>query len=149
MAKHDHKFKKQHPRAAHTAHFTESDLGSLSRQLSRTIDWALDMAEIRSSDCDEELDTIRRVRSFVQDWPVTDLLTNIADPFAALEIEFGIDNIALLDGLSAVLEDPSRLFTLLTCVHCPGATRDGESRTHTRRFPGRRNASAAFSQLAA
>jgi hypothetical protein len=52
----------------------------------------------------------------------------------------------LLAPLRTMLDTPSVLPALL---RCPGAMRDGEATVRIRRFPGRRNASAAFTHLAA
>jgi hypothetical protein len=78
--------------------------------------------------------------------PLTDLLTAIAILFAAIEIDLGIESVSLLAPLRTMLDTPSVLPALL---RCPGAMRDGEATVRIRRFPGRRNASAAFTHLAA
>ncbi len=154
MHKHDPNDKKKHPRAAHIANIPDGDWGSLFQHLSGVIDWALDIAAKLSRDYDEDLDAIENVRAFVNGWldgrraevPLTDLLTTIAILFAAIEIDLGIDSVSLIAPLRTMLETPSRLPALL---RCPGAARDGESTLRIRRFPGRRNASAAFTHLAA
>ena len=154
MAKHDQKDKKKHPRAGHLANIVDGDWGSLFQQLSGVIDWALDIAAKLSRDFDEDLDAIENVRGFVHGWldgrraevPLTDLLTTIAILFAAIEIDLGIESVELLAPLRTMLDTPSSLPALL---RCPGAHRDGEPTVRIRRFPGRRNASAAFTHLAA
>ena len=146
--------KQKHPRAAHIANIAEGDWGSLFQQLSGVIDWALDIAAKLSRDFDEDLDAIENVRAFVHGWldgrraevPLTDLLTTIAILFAAIEIDLGIDSVSLLAPLRTMLDTPSSLPALL---RCPGAHRDGEPTVRIRRCPGRRNASAAFTHLAA
>ena len=154
MPKYDPKDKKKHPRAAHLANITDGDWGSLFQQLSGVIDWALDIAAKLARDDDQDLDAIENVRKFVHGWldgrraevPLTDLLTTIAILFAAIEIDLGIDSVSLLAPLRTMLDTPSSLPALL---RCPGAYRDGEPTVRIRRFPGRRNASAAFTHLAA
>ena len=144
--------KKKHPRAAHIANIADGDWGSLFQQLSGVIDWALDIAAKLAGDDDEDLDAIENVRAFVHGWldgrraeiPLTDLLTTIAILFAAIEIDLGIDSVSLLAPLRTMLDTPSVLPALL---RCPGALRDGEPTARIRRFPGRRNASAAFTHL--
>lgn len=155
MAKTDKSTSKtQHPRAAHLANLVDGDWSSLFEQLSGVIDWALDIAAKLSRDDDEDLDAIEKVRAFVHGWlegrraevPLTDLLTTIAILFAAIEIDLGIDSVSLLAPLRTMLDTPSVLPAVL---RCPGALRDGASTVRIRRFPGRRNASAAFTHLAA
>lgn len=154
MTKHDQQDKQKHRRAAHIANITDGDWGSLFEQLSGVIDWTLDIAARLSRDYDEDLDAIENVRDFVHGWldgrraevPLTDLLTTIAILFAAIEIDLGIESVSLLAPLRTMLDTPSVLPALM---RCPGALRDGESTVRIRRFPGRRNASAAFTHLAA
>ena len=155
MTKHDQKDKKKHPRAAHITNIADGDWGSLFQQLSGVIDWALDIAAKLAGDDDEDLDAIENVRAFVHGWldgrraevPLTDLLTTIAILFAAIEIDLGIESVELLAPLRTMLDTPSVLPPVL---RCPGAFRDGDSTVRIRRFPGRRrNASAAFTHLAA
>jgi hypothetical protein len=147
------KQKKKHPRAAHIGNVNTHDWMPLFGQLTGVIDWGLDIAARLSLDDDEDLDAIERVRAFVHGWldgrrvevPLTDVLTAIAILFAAIEIDLGIDSLALLAPLRTMRDTPSSLPAVL---RCPGAARDGEPTVRIRRFPGRRNASAAFSQLA-
>jgi hypothetical protein len=145
--------KKIHPRAAHIANLADGDWGSLFQQLVGVIDWGLDITAKLAGDYDEDIDAIESVRTFVHGWldgrraelPLTDLLTTIAILFAAIEIDLGIDSVALLAPLRTMLDTPSALPPLL---RCPGAARDGESTVRIR-LPRRRNASAGFTYLAA
>ena len=154
MSKHDPSDHKKHPRAAHLASIAEGDWGSLFHQLPGVIDWALDIAAKLARDDDEDLDAIENVRAFVDGWldgrraevPLTDLLTTIAILFAAIEFDLGVDSVSLLAPLRTMLDTPSVLPPVL---RCPGARRDGEPAVRIRRFPGRRNAHAAFTHLAA
>jgi hypothetical protein len=143
----------KHPRAAHISNLADGDWGSLFQQLSGVIDWGLDIAAKLSRDYDDDLDAIENVRAFVHGWldgrraevPLSDLLTTIAILFAAIEIDLGIDSLSVLAPLRTMLDRPSSLPALL---RCPGAARDGESTVRIR-LPRRRNASAAFTHLAA
>jgi len=151
MPKHDPSDQKKHP---HFASIAEGDWGSLFQRLSGVIDWALDIAAKLARDDDEDLDAIENVRAFVDGWldgrraevPLSDLLTTIAILFAAIEIDLGVDSVSLLAPLRTMLDMPSVLPPVL---RCPGARRDGEHTVRIRRLPGRRNARAAFTHLAA
>jgi hypothetical protein len=148
--------KKKHSRHAHIANLADGDWGSLFEQLSGVFDWALDIACKLSGEYEEDIDAIENVRDFVHSWidgrraeiPITDLLTTLGILFAAIELDLGIESASLLSPLRTLLEMPSKLPAVL---RCPGAARDGESTVRIRKFPGRRNASAAgsFIQLAA
>ncbi len=130
------------------------DWQPLFAQLTDVIDWGLDIAAKLARDDDEDRDAIENVRAFVRAWlegrradvPLTDLLTTIAILFAAIELDLGIDGVSLLAPLRTMLDTPSVLPALL---RCPGASQDRRQAVVIRRFPGRRNASAAFTQLAA
>lgn len=148
------KDKKKHSREAKLANVDERDWASLFAQLSGVIDWALDIAAKLSRNYDEDLESIENVRDFVHDWldgqraevPLTDLLTTTAILFSAIELDLGIDSVALLAPLRTMLDAPS---TLPAMLRCPGAHQHGSPTVVIRRFPGRRNASAASTHLAA
>ena len=148
------KDKKKHPRETKLANLDERDWESLFDQLSGVFDWGLDIAAKLSRDDQEDLESIENVRDFVHGWldgqraevPLTDLLTTIAILFSAIELDLGIDSVALLAPLRTMLDAPSRLPAML---RCPGAHPAGSPSVVIRRFPGRRNASAAFTHLAA
>jgi len=111
-------------------------------------DWALDIAAKLSRDYPEDLESIENVREFVHAWVegrrsevlVSDVLTTIAIVFSAIEIDRGIDSLALLGPLQTMVDTPSRLPAIL---RLPGAARDEKPTVVIRRFPGHRNAGAA------
>ena len=125
-----------------------SDWQPLFRRLQETIDWALDLAVRLARDYAEDLEAIERVRSYVHGWLagrridiyLNDVLTTLGILFAAIEIDRGFDSSALLAPLRSL--GPSML-------HLPGADRDERATVVIRRLPRFRNASAAFTQLAA
>lgn len=149
------KTERKHPREAQIDRDVVRDWQPLFTRLTEIIDWALDIAGKLSPEDDEDREAIENVREFVHAWlegrraevPLTDLLTTIAILFAAIEIDLGIDSVSLLAPLRTMLVTPSMLPAML---RCPGAAQDHRSTVVIRRFPGRhRNASAAFTQLAA
>jgi hypothetical protein len=148
------KDQKKHPREAKLANINERDWTSLFEQLSGVSDWALDIAAKLSLDYEEDLESIENVRDFVHGWldgqraevPLTDLLTTISILFSAIELDLGIDSVSLLAPLRTMLDAPS---TLPSMLRCPGAHQHGSPTVVIRRFPGRRNASAASTHLAA
>lgn len=154
MIKKDKMDKKKHPREAKLADIDGRDWASLFEQLSGVLDWGLDLAAKLSRDYEEDLESIENVRDFVHGWldghraevPLTDLLTTIAILFSAVELDLGIDSVSLLAPLRTMLDAPS---TLPAMLRCPGAHPHGSPAVVIRRFPGRRNASAAFTHLAA
>ena len=118
------------------------------------IDWALDIAVKLSRGYDEDIEAIENVRACFHAWldgrpcdmDTRDLLLTFATILSAIEIDLGIESVELLEPLrSLVAVQP----TLPRVLHCPGATRDEHPTVVIRRFPGRRNASAAFTQFAA
>ncbi len=145
---------RKYPRDAQLDRDVVRDWQPLFAHLTDVIDWGLDIAAKLSRDDEEDRRAIENVRTFAHAWlegrradvPLTDLLTTIAILFAAIELDLGIDSISLLAPLRTMLDTPSVLPAIL---RCPGATRDERSTVVIRRFPGRRNASAAFTQLAA
>ena len=118
------------------------------------IDWSLDIAAKLSRHDPEDLEAIEKVRVCFHAWldgrpcdmDVNDLLVTFATILSAIEIDLGIDSVELLAPLRALVDAPS---TLPRVLRCPGATRDEQPTVVIRRFPGRRNASAAFTHLAA
>ena len=131
------------------------DWQPLFAAINDVIDWALDIAvKLASRHCPEDIEAIEKVRACFHAWldgkpcemDTNDLLITLATILAAIEIDLGIDSVELLEPLRAVVAmQPTRPRTL----HFPGATRDELPTVRIRRFPGRRNASAAFTQLAA
>ena len=116
------------------------------------IDWALDIAVKLSRDYEEDIEAIEKVRVCFHAWldgrpcemEVNDLLLTFATILSAIEIDLGIESVELLAPLRALVTEPS---TLPRVLRCPGATRDEQPTVVIRRFPGRRNASAAFAHL--
>ena len=139
--------KKKHPRGASAGRDVVRDWQPLFARLQDTIDWALDIAVKLARDYDEEVEAIERVRDYMHGWlegrrvdvDMNDVLTTLAILFAAIELDIGIDSSPMLA--------PLRSFP--TVMHLPGAARDELPTVVIRRFPRRRNASAAFTQLAA
>ncbi len=141
---------KKYPRDAQL----DRDWQPLFAQLTDVIDWGLDVAAKLARDDEDDREAIENVRAFAHAWlegrradvPFTDLLTTIAILFAAIELDLGIDSVSLLAPLRTMLDTPSVLPAIL---RCPGASQDRRQTVVIRRFPGRRNASAAFTQFAA
>jgi hypothetical protein len=130
------------------------DWPQLVAALRDVLDAGLDVAG-KIASYEEEWDAIENIREFVYDWlgaraarmKVSDLLITLGTIFSAIEIETGIDSVALLAPLKALLETPSRL---PAWIRCPGADCDEKPTVVIRRFPGRRNCAASpFTQLAA
>ena len=130
------------------------DWQPLFAALKDVIDWALDIAARLARDYDEDVEAIERVRLAFHAWldgrpcemDTRDLLLTFATILSQIEIDLGIDSPAALEPLSAVIAmQPTRPRAL----RFPGTTRDELPTVVIRRFPGRRNASAAFTQLAA
>jgi hypothetical protein len=132
----------------------ERDWQPLFAQLIEVAEWALDIAAKLSRDYDEDQEAIENVRAFVRGWldgrpvelPLTDLLTAIAILLSAIEIDLGVDSVTLLAPLRTALDTPSKLPAVL---RCPGVAHDSKPTVVIHRFPGRRNASAASTHLAA
>ncbi len=141
---------KKYPRDAQL----DRDWQPLFAQLTDLVDWGLDIAAKLARDDEDDREAIENVRAFVHAWlegrradvPLKDLLTTIAILFAAIELDLGIDSVSLLAPLRTMLDTPSVLPAIL---RCPGASHDQRQTVVIRRFPGRRNASAAFTQPAA
>ncbi len=118
------------------------------------IDWALDIAVKLSRDYEEDIEAIEKVRVCFHAWlagrpcemEVTDLLLTLATILSAIEIDLGIESV---DAARAAARAGHRTVYAAARPALPGATRDEHSTVVIRKFPGRRNASAAFTQLAA
>jgi hypothetical protein len=145
--KKDDKHDKKHPRGASANKHVVRDWQPLFERLQDAIDWALDIAVKLARDIDEDLEAIERTRGYVRAWlegrrvdiDTRDVLTTLAVLFAAIEIDLGIDSSPMLE--------PLRFSERM--LHLPGAARD-ELPTVVIRTPlRRRNASAAFTHLAA
>ncbi len=129
-----------------------NDWQPLFAAIKDVIDWALDIAVKLSSDYLEDVEAIDRVRGALHAWldgrpcemDVNDVLLTIATILAQIEIDLGIDSAEMLTPMRSVIayRGPSAL-------RFPGATRDELPTVIIRRGSGRRNASAAFTQLAA
>ncbi|MBV8758626.1 MAG: hypothetical protein JO257_15170 [Deltaproteobacteria bacterium] len=124
------------------------DWQPLFARLQEAIEWGLDIARRLAEDYDEELEAIERVRGYVRAWlegrrvdiDMNDVYTTLAILFAAIELDIGIDSSPVIAAMRAM---PSML-------HLPGAARDELPTVVIRRVPlRRRNACAAFTQLAA
>lgn len=117
-------------------------------------DWACDIAQKLSREYPEDREAIANVRAFVHDWldgrrsevPLRDVLTTVAIIFSAIELDLGIDSIALLGPMKTMREAPTSLPAIL---RVPGAARDEKPTVIIRRFPGHRNASAGCGVFAA
>jgi hypothetical protein len=139
--------KKKYPRGASASRDVVRDWQPLFARLQDTIDWALDIAVKLARDYDEELEAIERVRGYVRAWlegrrvdiDMNDVLTTLAILFAAIELDVSIDSSPLIGAMRSF---PSML-------HFPGAARDELPTVVIRRYPRRRNACGAFTQLAA
>ena len=140
--------KKKHPRGASAGRDVVRDWQPLFARLQDAIDWALDIARTLARDYDEEIEAVERVRGYVHAWlegrrvdiDMNDVYTTLAILFAAIELDLGIDTSPVMEPLRRF---PSRL-------HLPGAARDELPTVVIRRVPlRRRNACAAFTQLAA
>src|SRR5262245_17841918 len=98
------KDKKTHRRGASTRRNVVRDWQLLFARLRSAIDWALEIAADLADDYPEELAAIERVRGYVRAWfegreidvDLNDVLTTLAILFAAIEIDLGVDNSALL-----------------------------------------------------
>jgi hypothetical protein len=139
--------KKKHPRGASADRDVVHDWQPLFARLQDAIDWALDIAKKLARGDEEETGAIERTRGYVYAWlegrrvdvDMRDVLTTLAILFAAIEIDIGIDSSPMLS--------PLRSFPPV--MHLPGAARDELPTVVIRRFPRRRNACGAFTQLAA
>ena len=139
--------KKKHPRGASAGRDMVRDWDALFAQIQDVIDWTLDIAVKLARDYDEDVEAIERVRGHLRAWlagrrvdlDMHDVWNVLAILFAAIEIDVGIDS-------SPVME-PVRSFPSM--LHFPGAARDELPTVVIRRFPRRRNACGAFTQLAA
>jgi hypothetical protein len=139
--------KDKRPRGASRASSEMRAWMPLFARFREVVEWALDIAAQLARDYDEELEAIERVRGYLRAWldgrrvdiEMGDVLTTLAILFAAIEIDVGIDSSPLLEPLRSV---PSVL-------RLPGAARDELPTVVIKRFPRRRNAGAAFTQLAA
>lgn len=131
-----------------------NDWQPLFAAMKDVIDWALDIAVRLARDYDEDVEAIERVRVAFHAWlegrpcemDTRDLLLTFATILSQIEIDLGIDSTPALEPLSAVLAMQP---TKSRALRFPGAARDELPTVIIRRFPGRRNASAAFTQLAA
>jgi hypothetical protein len=141
------KQKTQHPRHIATDRGVVHDWQPLFAAVGDVSNWALDIAAKLSRDYPEDQQAIENVREFVDAWlagrrsevAVSDVLNTIAIIFSAIEIDRGIDSLALLGPLRTMTSMPSSLPALL---RLPGAARDEKPTVVIRRFPGHRNASA-------
>jgi hypothetical protein len=131
-----------------------NDWQPLFAALKDVIDWALDIAVRLARDYEEDVEAIERVRIAFHAWlagrpcemDTRDLLLTFATILSQIEIDLGIDSTPALEPLSAVLAIQP---TMPRSLRFPGVTRNELPTVIIRRFPGRRNASAAFTQLAA
>ena len=147
------KDKTQHPRRIGIDRVVE-DWTPLFAAIGDVSERALDIAAKLSRDYPEDLEAIENVRAFVRAWlegrrsevNVSDVLTTIAIIFSAIEVERGIDSVALLGPLQTMLDTPARLPAVF---RLPGVARDEKPTVVIGRFPGYRNASAAFVPSAA
>ena len=145
---------KTHPRRIGTDRGVVHDWQPLFAAVRDVSEWALDIAAKLSRDYPEDLEAVENVRTFVRAWlegrrsevAVSDVLTTLATIFSAIELENGIDSVALLGPLQTMLDTPARLPPVL---RLPGASRDEKPTVVIRRFPGHRTASAAFHPFAA
>ena len=143
---------KTYPREAQLDRNVVNDWEPSFGRLTDVIDWALDIAQQLAGDDEEDLRAIESVREFMHGWlegrraevPLADLLTTIAILFAAIELDR--ESVSLLAPLHTMRDTPSVLPAML---RCPGVTRNEPPAVVIRRFPGRRNASSAFTQFAA
>ena len=129
-----------------------NDWQPLFAAIKDVLDWALDIAVKLSRKLPEDVDAIERVRGALHAWldgrlcemDVNDVLLAIATILAQIEIDLGIDSAEMLTPMRSVIayRGPSVL-------RLPGATRDELPTVIIRRGSGRRNASAAFTHLAA
>ena len=146
--------KKSYPRFAQIRSDAVRDWQPLFAQLIDVVDWALDIATRLARDYEDDQDSIENVRTFVRGWldgrpvevPLTDVLSTVAILLSAIELDLGIDSVSLLAPLRTFLDTPSQLPAVL---RCPGVAHDDKRTVTIRRFPGRRNASGAFTQFAA
>lgn len=148
------KNKSQHPREIKKPDL-ELEWEALFDALHDVIEWALDIAAKRSRDYPEDTQAVENVRQFARAWlegrrsevPLTDVLTAIAIIFSAIERDDDSDDgMSLLGSVHTMLDTPSKLPAVL---RLPGAARDEKPTAVIRRFPGHRNASAAFIPFAA
>ena len=155
MTKKDTKTPQKAPRQPSLDPIDAHDLSPFVAHLEAIADWGLDIAARLSRDYDEDLESIEKVRAFVHAWlgrrrirarwPFPDLLTTLATIlFAAIEIELGIDSVALMTPFRTA--PATRLDDVL---RFPGARQDSHPTVVIRRLPGRRNASSGFTHLAA
>lgn len=148
------KDKTQHPRRIETGRGVVHDWQPLFAAIQDVSDWALDIAAKLSRDDEEDQQSIENVRAFVHAWlegrrsevNVSDVLTTIAIIFSAIELDRDIDSVSLLGPLRTMTDTPSHLPAVF---RLPGARRDEKPTVVIRRFPGHRNASAAFIPFAA
>lgn len=148
------KDKTQHPRRIETDRGVVHDWQPLFAAVEDVSDWALDIAAKLSREYPEDQQSIENVREFVHAWlagrrsevAVSDVLTTVAIIFSAIELERGIDSMSLLGPLRTMVDTPARLPAVF---RLPGAARDEKPTVVIRRFPGHRNASAAFIPFAA
>ena len=139
--------KRKHPRGASTGRNVVRDWQPLFVRLQDAIDWALDIAKRLADGDEEEIEAIERTRGYVYAWlegrrvdiDMNDVLTTLAILFAAIELDLGIDSSPMLAPLRSF---PPRMYL-------PGAARDELPTVVIRRYPRRRNACGAFTQLAA
>ena len=119
----------------------------LFARLRDTLDWALDIAKKLARHDDEEIEAIERTRGYIHAWlagrpaeiDMNDVLTTLAIIFAAIELDVGIDSVAVLRSLRSVP----------TFIHLPGAPRDERGTVVIRRFLPHRNACGSlFPQFA-
>jgi hypothetical protein len=137
----------RHPRGASTHRDEVHMWMPLFARFREVVEWALDIAVHLARDYDEEIEAIERVRGYVRGWldgrrvdiDTDDVLTTLAILFAAIEIDVGIDSSPLLTPLRG----------LHSVMRLPGAARDEQPTVVIKRFPRRRNACGAFTQLAA
>ena len=139
--------KNKHPRGGNAGRDVVRDWQPLFARLQDAIEWALDIAVKLARDYDEEIEAIERVRGYVRAWlegrrvdiDVDDVLTTLAILFAAIELDVGIDSSPVISAMRG----------LPPMFHLPGAARDELPTVVIRRYPRRRNACGAFTQLAA
>lgn len=144
----------KHPRRAAADRGVVNDWQPLFAAVGDVTNWALDVASKLSRDFPEDQESIENVREFVHAWlagrrsevAVSDVLNTIAIVFSAIEIDRGIDSLALLGPLQTMTSTPSSLPAIL---RIPGATRQENPTVVIRRFPRHRNGGTGVLPIAA
>jgi hypothetical protein len=137
----------KHTRGTSAGREVVRDWGALFTRLRDAIDWALDFAARIAADNDDEVRAIERARGYAHAWlegrrvnvVMSDVWTTLAVLFSEIEIDTGIDSAPFLTPLRG----------LPSVIHLPGAARDELPTVAFRRFPRRRNACGAITQLVA